>query len=277
MIIFDNILDYSYKKMNANQIIQYAREDNSEFLSSIYWPERTDIDEIFDELNSISEDQKNGTIFFILGKIYYICMPYKFNKIIEFYEKAVSMNNSNAMFSLALMYDEGVFMDRDIDKSIQLLKNAISLNHIFAMSRLAFDYEQGKGVKQDYDEAINLLAKACELSKFEDPIILVYLVNIGIKTEKNCIKVIELFEKWIVSGYAIDTSLKSIIELLKCSTYSVKEYLENSIKNKYNISRKLKETQNELQKAKEYITHLECRPGGPEMLKAQERFEKRNY
>ncbi len=126
------------------------------------------------------------------------------------------------------------------------------------------------GVEQNNEKSLELSLKAIELGSIYAFGMLSSLNVCNPKIiEQNYERIIKSYEKSIELGNT--NTVHYLNEILD------EDLLEKYIKHKIKLQTKLKKTQEELKKDKKYINHLEYMPGGPEMLKAQERFNNGDY
>ena len=83
-----------------------------------------------------------------------------YQKAMEYYEKAVSMDNADGYARAALYLANGYSGVTDAGKSKAYYEKAAELGSCFAMVELAFLYENGEVVEQSYEKAFDLLQKA---------------------------------------------------------------------------------------------------------------------
>jgi hypothetical protein len=84
--------------------------------------------------------------------------PKKLSQAIE----ATKGEDKQALFDLALMYDDGDGVEEDNEKAIALYIKAANKGHIKAMNNLALMYDEGDGVEEDNEEAVKWYTKAAE-------------------------------------------------------------------------------------------------------------------
>lgn len=73
----------------------------------------------------------------------------------ELYEQAIH-GNSQAQFALGLMYEQGVYVQKDLDKAMKYYFDAANQNDLRAQYQLGIIFLEGKGVEPDYDLAFDL-------------------------------------------------------------------------------------------------------------------------
>ena len=72
-------------------------------------------------------------------------------KVITLFNKATCLGHNDAIYQLAVMYDEGKGVGKDIDKAICLYKQVV--NNSSAHTRLGQIFEEGIGVPSNYGDA----------------------------------------------------------------------------------------------------------------------------
>ena len=70
--------------------------------------------------------------------------------------------NRNAQYTLGILYDEGVGVDKDKKKAIRLYTQAAEQGQLDAMNNLGQAYRKGDGVFIDYEKAYYWISKAAE-------------------------------------------------------------------------------------------------------------------
>ena len=108
--------------------------------------------------------KENNYDLFILGLIYengkYI--ERDINKAIHYYTLAANQNNSSAQFSLGLIYYLNQYVKQDINKSIHYFSLAANQNNSKVQYNLGVIYEEGQYVTRDIDKAINYYTLAAD-------------------------------------------------------------------------------------------------------------------
>ena len=121
-------------------------------------------------------------------------------KSFECFEKASEMNNSDAIYNLACIYNSGEenIVGIDLIKSVELYKRAIDLKHSFSMYNLAFIYEYGYDyIEKDIKTSIDLYQKAIAFNHVDALNNFARMYQTGVEgiLEKNVLKTIELYER----------------------------------------------------------------------------------
>ena len=80
----------------------------------------------------------------------------------EHLQTAASLNHTGAMVKLGKAYQCGCGVMKDIDKAMELFKQAESMGDTDGMMELGHCYEKGVGVTSDPDEAMRLYTKAAD-------------------------------------------------------------------------------------------------------------------
>lgn len=75
-----------------------------------------------------------------------------YNKAFACFFRSACMENTQAMYQLGRMYDEGLWATQDYQKAIDWYKKAKNVAE--ANTRLGTMYEEGTGVEQDYQKAV---------------------------------------------------------------------------------------------------------------------------
>ncbi|GLR76044.1 tetratricopeptide repeat protein [Aliivibrio sifiae] len=94
---------------------------------------------------------KSSIAYYNLGKTFE--EQHKYPIAIDWYNKAIEINNSNAMNNLADLYLQGKGLVQNTHQAELLYINAAELNNATAMRNLGFLYFKGTEVKQDMEKA----------------------------------------------------------------------------------------------------------------------------
>lgn len=107
----------------------------------------------------------NTTAMLNLGVIYYYGYGVEPDdaKAMEWFEKAVDLNDAGGMAWLAVLYRDGYAVEQDYNKTIEWYTKAAERGNTNAMHNLATMYMSGNEVEKDLDKAIEWLTKAAEL------------------------------------------------------------------------------------------------------------------
>lgn len=81
-----------------------------------------------------------------------------FDKLVDFAEKG----NLHAQAELGRMYEDGVYVNPDIDEAVKWYEKAVAMSQPLAMSRLGICCLNGNGVMIDKKRALELLQKGVE-------------------------------------------------------------------------------------------------------------------
>ena len=84
-------------------------------------------------------------------------------KALEYYEKAVALDDIDGYCRAALYLARGYSGVTDAEKSKAYYEKAAEMGAGYAMVELSLLYENGNGVEQDYNKAFELISKAAEL------------------------------------------------------------------------------------------------------------------
>lgn len=82
---------------------------------------------------------------------------------IEYFQKSVQKGNAQAIYNMALAYENGYGVKKDLAETVKRLEEAVGYGNINAITYLANLYMVGKGVKPNYNKANQLLKKKYEL------------------------------------------------------------------------------------------------------------------
>jgi TPR repeat protein len=87
----------------------------------------------------------------------------KYDKAVEFYERAADKGNTDAMINLALMYDKGKGVPEDNAQALRLYRVAAAGGNMHGYFNEALMHEKGDGVPKNTALAVPLYRKAAEL------------------------------------------------------------------------------------------------------------------
>ena len=109
--------------------------------------------------------------------------------------KKAEQGDANAQFNLALYYEEGKDVEKDMVKAIYWYSKSAEQGNADAQFNLALCYEYGKGVEEDITKAIYWYAKAAEQGDADSQINLGYIWETGKGVEKDMSKAIYWYKK----------------------------------------------------------------------------------
>lgn len=94
-------------------------------------------------------------------------------------------------FKLAMRYENGDGVTKDVRESIRHLQRAVSLNHTGAMVKLGKAYQFGLGVECDINKAVRLFKKAASLGNRDALVEIAQCCSKDSCTEANKMDVID--------------------------------------------------------------------------------------
>lgn len=103
-----------------------------------------------------------------LGHIFYfghLSIPVDKARGIWHWQKGVELGETDCIYNIGILHEDGEYLERDFEKSFSLFKRAAEKGHLAAMDRLACCYICGRGVEQNREKGLQLLLKAGELGK----------------------------------------------------------------------------------------------------------------
>ncbi|MCR5175246.1 MAG: dynamin family protein [Anaerovibrio sp.] len=92
--------------------------------------------------------------------------PIDKQRAIELYQIGVQHNNPVAQYNMALFYDKGEIVDKDITRSIELLSEAAKGDYAPAQYYLGLAYSNGYGVDKDEKQAFSLFEAAAKQKNY---------------------------------------------------------------------------------------------------------------
>lgn len=253
----------------------------------------------FDYVSEFCQSNIHNSNMITILACTYLIKNNKEDFVIELLNKAINMNNSNAMCILAGLYEIGTGVKLDSDKAIELYEKAIELKNSEAMRLLANLYTHDK--RGSYEKAFELYSEAINLGNVGAMYSLAVLYEV--KYGRNCDKAVDLYDKSYELGFVnamldradefrepIEKNIEKNI-LKSIETYSkvmvmypfiseIRKYIVHIVKEnpeiifeKINKIDKLESENNDL---KTYITHLETLPLGKEYQNALNDFNNLN-
>lgn len=120
---------------------------------------------------------------------------------IEFLQEAANGGFAKAQLYLGYLYETGRGVPKNIEIAISLYKRAAESGNVRAQFNLALVYRNGKGVERDNRLAVKWFEAAanCLLSAKTN---LAYMLEVGLGTEKNITRAIELYTEAAIANYA---------------------------------------------------------------------------
>lgn len=126
---------------------------------------------------------KGAVNFYNDGNVYHSKGDYE--KAYKYFKKAADLDYAPALDSLGLYYEEGTFVEKNLEEALNHYKKAAEMNYAPAMYNLAYCYENGNGIAVNYEEAFNYYKKAADLGDTLSVISLGNCYELGRGTEVN--------------------------------------------------------------------------------------------
>ena len=153
------------KKTSSPKEVQGKKEKKNsklceQILSSIIMMH---YEEAFTLLSKV--ENPSSAVCMSIGRLYYKGegVSQDSHKAIEWFEKAVSLEDVNAEMELGdLYYFKNKFIEQDYEKAFVLYEKAAQKNYAIAQSRLGEMYRDGKYVEQNLGKAIEWFEKAVQ-------------------------------------------------------------------------------------------------------------------
>ena len=108
-------------------------------------------------------DNPTSAVCMSIGRLYYKGegVTQDYHKAIEWFEKAVELDDVNAEMELGdIYYFKNKFIEQNYEKAFMLYEKAAQKNYAIAQSRLGEMYRDGKYVEQNLEKAIEWFEKA---------------------------------------------------------------------------------------------------------------------
>lgn len=145
------------------------------------------------ERRKSGEYSKNKVSPFFIGRL--VEEKSSLKKAFILFKKASELGNSDAMCNLALLYQNGTGVERNVDTAIHYFQKSQLLGNDVAMYHLAYIYLKGLGVERNQQLAVNYFEKASELGNSYAMNNLAFMYLQGIGVEKDDYKAFKLYEK----------------------------------------------------------------------------------
>jgi TPR repeat protein len=134
----------------------------------------------------------NSDVQYQLANFYMTNTNYlDYNEGFKWYQMAASKENTNVIYQLGLLYENGQGTTQDYKMAYQLYSKAIEKGHRDAIYRLGIAYHYGRGVYMDTTEAIDCYIKPAELVNNESQYMLGKLYQAGELVGKDTLKTLE--------------------------------------------------------------------------------------
>lgn len=183
-------------------------------LYRIYFDENPD--EAFKWLTK-SAEQRYADAMGEMGNVHYMGLlgqPKDAGKALDWYKMAVEAGSPEATYTLARIYFDGQYVERDVNYSYILLEKSAELNYHEAMYVLATHYEQGIYFEHDTQKALYWYEKAAIEGNLEARAYYGYLLLHGVYGEKETEKGLILLENAAENGHPL-----AMYELAICYYY----------------------------------------------------------
>lgn len=131
----------------------------------------------------------------------------------ELASKAAEKNNPDAIWNLALCYQNGRGVRKNIKRAIKLFEKGADLGHAPSQNSLGSLYTNGSHIEPDYDKAIDLFKKAASQGNALAMKNLGYCYQFGYGVDGDMQKAIEWYEKSL--EIVNDPELKEKVEVFK--------------------------------------------------------------
>jgi TPR repeat protein len=143
----------------------------------------------------------NVNAMFSLGVLYSYGVAQDYVKAREWYEKAAERGDARAMAELGGLYFSGAGMEQDYATAREWLEKAASADQAGAMTTLGAIYHKGLGVSQDYAKARDWYEKAAAKGEANAMFNLGILHSNGLGVTQDYVKAREWFEKAADDGH----------------------------------------------------------------------------
>ena len=89
-------------------------------------------------------------------------VPQDYSEAMKWYQKAAGSGDSDAMYNIGVLYDNGQGVQRDFSEALKWYQKAAEADYVPAMNKLGIIYNDGLGVQKNYLKAIEWLQKAVD-------------------------------------------------------------------------------------------------------------------
>ena len=152
------------------------------------------------ELYSYAAYNGNAKAQYKLGYYYLYVEKIHFDAI-NWLQKAAAQKDSDANYELGLMFEKGMYLEKNIDTAINHFIKAANQNHINSLNKLGnLYYFENKDIKQDYKKAFGYFIKASDLGDKNAQFRIGWMYESGEGTDKDYKKAVEYYEKAAEQG-----------------------------------------------------------------------------
>ena len=116
----------------------------------------------FEEVKNIFKQSNNAEAQNFLGDLYFKGKKTNYVEAFDWYAKAAEQGNSNAQFSLGVMYENGRGVKENYTRAIEWYEKAAEQGNVKAQYTLGSIYLWGFKIEPDYEKAFKWLKKAAE-------------------------------------------------------------------------------------------------------------------
>lgn len=124
------------------------------------------------------------------------------HSFVAWLKESAAAGQAQHMNFLAILYLEGIGVEKDLKQWIGWLQKAIATGDADSMSNLAWSYYEGIGVEKDFKKYVEWLRKASTAGHAESMRALVWAYREGVGVEKNIKQFIEGLQEAIAAGHA---------------------------------------------------------------------------
>lgn len=150
---------------------------------------------------------------FNIGRIFMTSteVPHDYKEAMMWFQKAASNGLQVGNVAIGEMYETGLGVDKDVPKAVEFYKKAADGGLVYAQNRLGLLYlVGGSGITKNYEEAFNWFTKSANQDDAEGLFYLGQLYDIGLGTDKNETRALDLYHKAAEKG---SPKAKAVLEL----------------------------------------------------------------
>ena len=234
-----------------------------------------------DELLQIEEDSLNGDD--LLKRARSVMNFGNYKVALRCYEKSAARNNTEAMFELAKIYEEGNITPTNSDKAFKLYLKAAESGISSAMVKVANCYAVGQNVEKNFSQALEWYKKAADSNNVEAMVKLAteYECGENVTQDKelalelylkasnlgNVTAIIKIAQEYEAEAAKVTNNVTDNIIILKKALNFYQKAVELNGDSNLKLDSKIKDLQSEIDKkikiqAEEKIKNLNALKGG---------------
>jgi TPR repeat protein len=235
------VCDYQKAYNLYTRAAELGHSDSSRLLDITNYSINQHSEDLKDSLSIIKFMARKGNINlqYILG-IFYITNKDRlnYNEAFKWFQMAASNKNTNAIYQLGLLYENGQGTIQDYSTAYRLYSRTKEKGHPESIYRLGIAYQYGLGVEINTSEAIDCYSKAAELENNESQFKLGKLYGSGELLGKDSLKSLKWYTKAYLNGnYGVINDLYQLYDGVPLESFFYKRLFRilSDIENSYKL------------------------------------------